>query len=172
MAADFLQKNGLERTALQRKVIAPPGCPLALALDHIRQSPKNQGLLEMIVRRPGIGTREVLEEAELDLIEGLVGDSWIRRGSSRSSDKAKPHPEMQLNVMNTRTLAAVAGDRSRWPLAGDQLLVDFDLSGENLPPGTQLALPTDRGPFQKGEVYTQPEDAEVTRPRIPEILEP
>jgi hypothetical protein len=113
---------------------------LMAALDHIRQSPKNQGRLEMIVRRPAIGTREVIEEGELDPVEGLVGDSWSRRGSSRSTDKTKPHPEMQLNLMNTRTLAVVAGDRHRWPLAGDQLLVDIDLSGDNLPPGTQLAV--------------------------------
>ena len=111
-----------------------------LALDHIRSSPKSEGRLEMIVRRPSVGTREVLEEGALDLAEGLVGDSWSRRGSHRSNDKSKPHPEMQLNVMNTRTLDAVAGDRGRWPLAGDQLLVDLDLSSGNLPPGTQLRI--------------------------------
>jgi MOSC domain-containing protein YiiM len=110
------------------------------AVEGIRRSPKNQGRLEMIVRRPGIGTREVLDEGTLDVAQGLVGDSWSHRGSHKSADKTKPHPEMQLNLMNTRALDVVAGDRSRWPLAGDQLLVDFDLSGENLPPGTQLAI--------------------------------
>ena len=42
--------------------------------------------------------------------------------------------------MNARAAALVAGDRERWPLAGDQLYVDLDLSGENLPPGTRLAI--------------------------------
>jgi MOSC domain-containing protein YiiM len=110
------------------------------AVADIRRSPKNQGRLEMIVRRPAVGIREVIDEGKLDIAEGLVGDSWSRRGSHKSADRTQPHPEMQLNLMNTRTLAVVAGDRSRWPLAGDQLLVDLDLSGENLPPGTQLAI--------------------------------
>ena len=42
--------------------------------------------------------------------------------------------------MSSRAAALVAGDRERWPLAGDQLYVDLDLSDENLPPGTRLAL--------------------------------
>ena len=113
---------------------------LEQGLDAIRQSPKNNGRLEMIVRRPVVGDREVIEEGELDVVEGLVGDSWSRRGSHKSADKTKPHPEMQLNLMNSRALALVAGDRSRWALAGDQLLVDLDLSTANLPPGTQLSI--------------------------------
>ena len=32
------------------------------------------------------------------------------------------------------------GSRERWPLAGDQLYVDLDLSVENLPAGTRLAV--------------------------------
>ncbi len=50
------------------------------------------------------------------------------------------HPDMQLNLMNTRVIALVAQDEARWSLAGDQLYVDLDLSKENLPAGTQLAL--------------------------------
>ena len=53
------------------------------------------------------------------------------------------HPDMQLNVMSARAVDLVAaGDRERWALAGDQLYVDLDLSEENLPPGTRLALGT------------------------------
>ena len=42
--------------------------------------------------------------------------------------------------MNTRAIELLAGDRERWPLAGDQLYVDFDLSEEALPAGTRLAV--------------------------------
>jgi len=42
--------------------------------------------------------------------------------------------------MNVRAIAAIDDDRERWPLAGDQLFVDFDLSEANLPAGTKLAL--------------------------------
>jgi MOSC domain-containing protein YiiM len=49
---------------------------------------------------------------------------------------------MQLNIMNARVVDLVANGRERWHLAGDQLIIDLDLSTENLPPGTQLALGT------------------------------
>jgi hypothetical protein len=112
---------------------------LEAGLEEIRRSPKDVGLLELIVRRPRSDEREVLSEGELHPSEGLVGDSWRERGSSRTSD-GSAHPEMQLNIMNARVIALVAQGRERWPLAGDQLYLDLDLSGENLPAGTRLAL--------------------------------
>lgn len=112
---------------------------LEAGLDEIRRSPKDEGVLELIVRRPRVDEREVLEEGELNLTEGLVGDSWRERASSRTPD-GSPHPEMQLNVMNARAIALVAQERGRWPLAGDQLYIDLDLSDENLPAGTRLEI--------------------------------
>ena len=112
---------------------------LEAGLDEIRRSPKDQGVLELIVRRPQIGEREVLATGELDLVNGLVGDSWRRRGSSRTPDGSS-HPGMQLNIMNARAIALVAQQKERWSLAGDQLFINMDLSAENLPAGTQLAL--------------------------------
>lgn len=112
---------------------------LEAGLDEIRRSPRDGGALELIVRRPGVDQREVLKEGELDLAVGLVGDTWAVRSSSRTRD-GSPHPDMQLNVMNARTIALVAQERERWPLAGDQLYLDLDLSADNLPPGTRLAL--------------------------------
>ena len=112
---------------------------LEAGLDAIRQSPKDEGVIAMIVRRPQVDEREVLEEGALDLVEGLVGDSWKVRASTRTPD-GSPHPDMQLNVMNARVIALVAGEKGRWPLAGDQLFIDMDVSQENLPPGTRLAL--------------------------------
>lgn len=112
---------------------------LEAGLETIRQSPKDGGVLALIVRRPRGGEREVLEEGDLDLRDGLVGDSWRARGSSRTSDGSS-HPDMQLNIMNSRVIALLAQDRERWPLAGDQLFVDMDLGIENLPPGTRLRL--------------------------------
>lgn len=114
---------------------------LEAGLDEIRRSPKDEGVLELIVRRPLVDAREVLEEGELNLAEGLAGDSWSVRSSSRTAD-ASPHPDMQLNIMNARAVALVAQGRERWPLAGDQLYIDMDLSDENLPAGTRLALGT------------------------------
>lgn len=112
---------------------------LEAGLDHIRRSPKDAGVLEMIVRRPDVNAREQLDEGELDPAEGLVGDTWNRRRSGRTSD-GSPHPDMQLTLMNARAIDLVAQDRARWSWAGDQLFVDLDLSQSNLPPGTRLAI--------------------------------
>jgi hypothetical protein len=112
---------------------------LEAGLDAILQSPKDYGLLEMIVRRPEIDERELLLEGHLDLEEGLIGDNWKTRGSWQRP--AKPADlEAQLTLMNARVIALIAQDKAHWPLAGDQLFVDLDLSEENLPPGSQLAL--------------------------------
>jgi hypothetical protein len=108
-------------------------------LDHIRAAPTDGGTLTLIVRRPSVGEREVLATGELSLADGLVGDSWRERGSRHTEDGG-PHPEMQLNVINARAIAAISPDPDRRALAGDQLHLDLDLSVENLPPGTRLAL--------------------------------
>ena len=112
---------------------------LQAGLDHIRRSPRNEGTVELIVRRPRSGERDVLEECELDPAEGVVGDRWGMRALSQPS-RWSPSPDTQVNIMNARVIALVAQDKSRWPLAGDQLFVDLDLSAANLPPGTRLAV--------------------------------
>lgn len=112
---------------------------LEAGLTHILQSPQHEGVLDMIVRRPAIDKREVLEIGQLDINEGLIGDTWKVRHSSRTSD-GSPHPDMQLNIINSRVIALIAQNKTRWPLAGDQLVIDMDLSADNMPPGTQLVL--------------------------------
>ena len=114
---------------------------LDAGLDRIRASPADAGTVDLIVRRPAVGAREVLDAAELDLVCGVVGDTWNIRGSKRTMDGTS-HPDMQLNVMNSRVVALVAQDPDRWALAGDQLYVDLDLSEDNLPAGTRLVLGT------------------------------
>jgi hypothetical protein len=115
---------------------------LEAGLGEIRRSPADAGTVELIARRPAEGERDVLEEGELDLVEGLVGDMWSTRGSKSTPD-GRSNPEMQLTLMNARVVDLVAaGDRERWPLAGDQLYVDFDISQANVPAGTRLALGT------------------------------
>ncbi len=114
---------------------------LEAALEHLREAPKDNGVIELIVRRPRTDHREVLEIAELDPVKGLIGDNWCVRPSSRTPDRS-PHPEMQINIMNSRVTALVAQEKERWPLAGDQFYIDMDLSKENLPAGAQIALGT------------------------------
>jgi hypothetical protein len=112
---------------------------LQAGLAEVRQAPKDSGILQLIVRRPQIEQRELLQEAELDLIQGLVGDTWISRFNRHTPD-GSPDPKAQLTIMNSRAAALVAQDRDRWSLAGDQLYIDFDLSLENLPPWTKIQI--------------------------------
>ena len=117
----------------------PDDTELEAGLAEIGRSPKDDGVLEMIVRRPDVGAREILQDGRLDLIDGLVGDSWKIRSSKRTAD-GTPHPDMQLNLMNSRVVQLLAQDKGRWHLAGDQLYVDLDLGAANLPAGTRLAI--------------------------------
>jgi MOSC domain-containing protein len=110
--------------------------PFDSHLEAVRAAPADNGRVEIIARRLAEGEREVLEEARLDVDLGLVGDRW-------AAQDARSTPIFlgaQLTVMNTRVLAAIEADRARWPLAGDQLYVDFDLGIDNLPAGSRLAI--------------------------------
>ena len=112
---------------------------LLAGLDVVRLSPRDSGVLEMVVVRPAPGEREVLDVATVVPDKGIHGDTWDLRGSSRTPDGG-PNPEAMVTVMNSRAVDLVAGSRDRWPLAGDQLYVDLDLSTENLPTGTRLTI--------------------------------
>jgi MOSC domain-containing protein len=102
---------------------------LEAGLEQIRRSPADRGSVELIVARPAEGERELLEIGVLDEAEGLIGDRW-------SDDD----PRTQLTLTNARAVALVAIDPDRRALAGDQLYVDLDLGGANLPPGTRLSV--------------------------------
>jgi hypothetical protein len=114
---------------------------LEAGVDDVRRSPSDNGVIELIVLRPAIDERELLTEAELDLEVGLVGDNWKVKGSPSTPDGAS-NPKAQITIMNARAAALIAGDRDRWPLAGDQFYADFDISEGNVPPGTRLGLGT------------------------------
>ena len=104
---------------------------LTAALPELARSPRERGTVDLIVRRPSKGQREVLEEGRLDVEEGLVGDRWSVGKRRRAN---------QLTLINSRLVALLAEDRGRWPLAGDQLYVNFDLSADHVPPGTRIAV--------------------------------
>jgi len=112
---------------------------LAAGLDEVLRSPSSQGTVELIVRRPAENEREVLDVGVLDVGEGLVGDRWHRHARTRSED-GPVNRGTQLTLMNARVARLIAGSSECWPLAGDQLYVDLDLSLRNLPAGTRLAV--------------------------------
>ncbi len=112
---------------------------LAAGLDEIRNSPKDQSVLDLIVSRPEEDGREVMDLADLDVEVGLIGDTWQDRPSARRGD-GKAHPDMQITLINSRVAALVAQSKDRWPLSGDQLFADLDLSKSNVPPGTRISV--------------------------------
>jgi hypothetical protein len=108
-------------------------------LAEILESPKDHGVLKAIVIRPETDTRASLQECELSPDGGVHGDNWAK-GCWMSLPDGRPHPDVQVTIMNARAIALIAQDEARWPLAGDQLFIDLDLSDDNLPPGTRLAI--------------------------------
>jgi hypothetical protein len=116
-----------------------PRATLEAGIDAIRGAPSDAGRVELIVRRPRVESREVIAAARLDERDGLVGDCWRERGSRATAD-GSAHPDTQITLMSARSARLIAGDRERWPLAGDQFYVDLDLSEANLPPGTHLQI--------------------------------
>ena len=112
---------------------------LEAGMEYIRQTPTDQGIVRLIVRRPQDDERELLQEAELSLVDGLVGDNWKSRGSKHTPD-GSANRDAQITVMNARIIELLAQSEERWSLAGDQLYVDMNLSDENIPPGTRLAI--------------------------------
>lgn len=109
------------------------------SLPQVKLSPQDAGRLDLIVRRANVDERETIASGELDVNLGLVGDNWKARGSNKSAD-GSALPDAQITLMNSRLIDAIAQSRERWAMAGDQLYVDLDLSEENLPPGTRLAI--------------------------------
>ncbi len=109
---------------------------LEQAAARLGASPTDEGVVEMIVSRPVVEERRVQQHGVLDAVHGLRGDNWEARGA----DSGRADPLRQITIMNSRALTTVAGARDRWQLAGDQLIVDLDLSIDNLPAGTQLQI--------------------------------
>jgi hypothetical protein len=112
---------------------------LTARLDHLRAAPAEVGTLDLVVRRPAHGEREVLEEGLLDEAHGLVGDNWLSRATSRAVAEGR-HLRAQVTVMSSRMVRLLAETDEERALAGDQLYVDLDISHANLPAGSRIAL--------------------------------
>jgi MOSC domain-containing protein YiiM len=108
-----------------------PLAELEAGLRALALAPRDEGRVRLIVRRLPDGTRETPEEAALSREEGVPGDAWSRRPPR--------DPEAQLAVMS-REVAVLLANGQPLTLSGDNLIVDLDLSAENLPAGTRLRV--------------------------------
>src|SRR5262245_4988863 len=112
---------------------------LTAGLAEICRAPQDDGTLRAIVARPQSNHRVVLDRGQLSPADGLAGDRWRATSWLKLPDDS-PDPAVQITLMNARCAQLVAGSREHWPLAGDNLFVDLDLSRENLPIGTRLKI--------------------------------
>ena len=112
---------------------------LEAGLPEILKSPRDEGELRGIVIRPNTDERERREKCELSPEGGVHGDNWSSSTWRRNED-GSPGTEMQASIINARLLDLLAGSNQAWELAGDNLVVDFDLSVDYISPGTQLAV--------------------------------
>jgi len=112
---------------------------LNAGLSQIIASPKDQGEVRGIVIRPEKKQRREVQTVEVSLALGAHGDHWSK-GCWKSTEDGKPHPDVQICIMNARCIELIAQERSNWAPAGDNLFIDMDLSPANLPPGTRIGL--------------------------------
>jgi MOSC domain-containing protein YiiM len=112
---------------------------LEAGLPEILQSPKDNGLVEAITVRPVSEERRVVQSTRMTLAGGVEGDHWAN-GCWKSTEDGKPHPDVQICIMNSRCINHIAGSRENWAPAGDNLFVDMDISPDNMPPGTRVSL--------------------------------
>jgi hypothetical protein len=108
-------------------------------LHHVTDSPTDGGILEFIVVRPSVGARELRARAYLSRESGVDGDRWPTSRWLTLPD-GRPDPRVQVSLMNARILRLVSGGVERISLAGDNLIVDLDLSERNIAPGQRLAV--------------------------------
>jgi len=108
------------------------GIPLVL------ESPADAGRLAAIFVRPAPNERRELQQAKLSPEAGVEGDRWATDSYHRT--KGGSDPRSQVSLMNSRYLELIAGDKNAQCLAGDNLIVDLDLSDENVSAGTRLSI--------------------------------
>ena len=104
---------------------------LEAGLRALPEAPKDGGRLRLIVCRHAPGVHEALERVHLSVEEGVPGDQWNRR-LPRQADT-------QITVMS-HPVAELIAHGQPLTLFGDNLLVDLDISAENLPVGARLRV--------------------------------
>jgi hypothetical protein len=112
---------------------------LEQGLTEVLAAPRDEGRLVAIVVRPAVGTRQRLATAALSVAGGIDGDRWVRDSYYKLED-GRSDPRSQLSLMNARILRQIAASEEQVCLAGDNLILDLDLSEANLPAGSRLAI--------------------------------
>lgn len=103
-------------------------------LTHPPERPTDHGTVSLIVERPALNVRHVVQQAQLSIPLGMHGSGW-------EEEPGRGHAD-QICVMGTSEIRIVTNsdDPTVWAEAGDQMFFDFDLSKSNLATGDRVAL--------------------------------
>lgn len=114
-----------------------------LELDQCWQKiPTASGIHGRVIQvcvRPEMDQRAFPEVLQLSPDRGAIGDRWERRTWKYLPD-GRPDPRVQVALMNIRMLEFVQSLTGSRHHPGDTLIVDFDLSEDNLPTGAHLQI--------------------------------
>ena len=99
--------------------------------ERAPRSPQQDGSVELLCVRE-IGAHRVVDHAQLTPEAGVVGARW---SAARS-----PNPEMQVTLMNIHVVRLLASDHAQLHAAGDNVLVDLDLSEGSLLAGARIRI--------------------------------
>ncbi|MBL1275715.1 MAG: hypothetical protein COB30_006485 [Ectothiorhodospiraceae bacterium] len=108
-------------------------------MDWVLAAPKDNGRVELLVVRPAVNQRETPQQVMFTPQLGVVGDNWLA-DCWKKRPNGESDPEVQVAIMNARMIEVLTQDKALWPLAGDQLFVDLDLSENNLAVGDRLQI--------------------------------
>jgi MOSC domain-containing protein YiiM len=106
---------------------------LEAGLAALPPPPTDEGTVVLVVSRPDVGERWTPQRLRLTPEGGVERDRWAARESR--------NPDMQITVMRA-DVARLVADGQPLSTPGDNLMVELDLSTENLPTGTRLRVGT------------------------------
>jgi hypothetical protein len=111
---------------------------LHAALPGVLAAPRDAGEVRLLCLRPKPNARSFPRSLTLSRTGWVEGDFERSRPWMRLADGA-PDPRIQVAMMSWRVLGLVWRERDRVVFPGDNIVVDMNLTEENLPAGTRLA---------------------------------
>ncbi len=114
---------------------------LAVLLPQVLAAPKDQGQVRLLCSRPKPNARTFPEVFGVTRSHGVEGDFEMSRPWLVLPD-GSPDPRNQVSILSWRVLDMVWRERNPLAYPGDNIAVDMNLTEENLPVGTLLAVGT------------------------------
>jgi MOSC domain-containing protein YiiM len=96
--------------------------------------PRERGTVRLLTVRREPGVHETPQEVQITVERGLEGDRWAL------AIERDPDRESQVTLMMAGVAELVAAGVQPLHEAGDNILVDYDISLDNLPVGSRLRV--------------------------------